>query len=77
MSLSMLICRYVKELMTAAGLAIREDPMGNIFGRWEGSDPGAGARLAHSAYFPSPVLPHPAPIVATFGLASVSNVPAK
>lgn len=29
--------------MTAAGLTVREDPMGNIFGRWEGSDPNAGA----------------------------------
>jgi acetylornithine deacetylase/succinyl-diaminopimelate desuccinylase-like protein len=39
--------RYVKELMTAAGLTVREDPMGNIFGRWEGTDPNAGAG-AHS-----------------------------
>ncbi|EIE18838.1 N-carbamyl-L-amino acid amidohydrolase [Coccomyxa subellipsoidea C-169] len=39
---------YVKELMTAAGLTIREDPMGNIFGRWEGSDPDAGAVMSGS-----------------------------
>ena len=29
--------------MTEAGLKIREDPMGNIFGRLEGTDPSAGA----------------------------------
>jgi N-carbamoyl-L-amino-acid hydrolase len=31
---------YVKELCTAAGLDIREDPVGNTFARWEGSQPG-------------------------------------
>ena len=30
---------YVKTLMAAAGLVIREDAMGNIFGRWVGSQP--------------------------------------
>eukprot|EP00873_Tetraselmis_striata_P033169 jgi/Tetstr1/453433/TSEL_040415.t1 len=39
---------FVKSLMTNAGLTIREDPMGNIFGRWEGSDPTAGAVLTGS-----------------------------
>ncbi|KAK9918321.1 hypothetical protein WJX75_003179 [Coccomyxa subellipsoidea] len=39
---------YVKELMTAAGLTVREDPMGNIFGRWEGTDPNAGAVVSGS-----------------------------
>ncbi len=39
------IARYVKELMTAAGLKIREDAMGNIFGRWEGSNSGAGRNI--------------------------------
>lgn len=29
--------KYVKGLMTAAGLAVREDPMGNIFGRLDGT----------------------------------------
>jgi ureidoglycolate amidohydrolase len=35
--------RYVKELMADAGLDVREDGMGNIFGRWHGTDPHAGA----------------------------------
>ncbi len=30
---------YVKELCQAAGLAIREDAVGNTFARWEGRDP--------------------------------------
>jgi len=30
---------YVKSLFADAGLAIREDPVGNTFVRWEGSDP--------------------------------------
>lgn len=34
--------RYIKQLMRDAGLSIREDAMGNIFGRLEGSDPEAG-----------------------------------
>ena len=29
--------------MSEAGLDIREDPMGNIWGHWEGSEKGAGA----------------------------------
>eukprot|EP00195_Chlamydomonas_chlamydogama_P017271 CAMPEP_0202902448 /NCGR_PEP_ID=MMETSP1392-20130828/16857_1 /ASSEMBLY_ACC=CAM_ASM_000868 /TAXON_ID=225041 /ORGANISM="Chlamydomonas chlamydogama, Strain SAG 11-48b" /LENGTH=439 /DNA_ID=CAMNT_0049589209 /DNA_START=61 /DNA_END=1376 /DNA_ORIENTATION=+ len=44
----MLARSYVKELMSAAGLIIREDAAGNIFGRWEGSDPKAGAVLTGS-----------------------------
>jgi ureidoglycolate amidohydrolase len=31
--------KYVKSLMSEAGLSIREDAIGNIFGRWEGSEP--------------------------------------
>lgn len=31
--------------MVAAGLKIREDPMGNIFGRWEGSNASTGGNL--------------------------------
>ena len=30
---------YIKELFEAAGLRIREDGVGNIFARWEGSEP--------------------------------------
>eukprot|EP01018_Ginkgo_biloba_P010624 Gb_19267 [translate_table: standard] len=30
--------RYVKSLMEAAGLLVREDAVGNMFGRWEGAD---------------------------------------
>ena len=32
-----LSCRYVKMLMKDAGLSIREDAMGNIYGRMAGS----------------------------------------
>lgn len=31
--------RYVKDLMHSTGLTVREDAMGNIFGRWVGSSP--------------------------------------
>ncbi|KAG9452576.1 hypothetical protein H6P81_005480 [Aristolochia fimbriata] len=30
--------RYIKNLMALSGLAVREDAVGNIFGRWEGSE---------------------------------------
>jgi len=33
---------HIKGLMKKAGLKIREDVMGNVFGRWEGSKHGAG-----------------------------------
>lgn len=36
------VCRYVKSLMKEAGLAIREDPMGNIYGRMQGNAGTAG-----------------------------------
>lgn len=36
---------YIKGLMKEAGLTVREDVMGNTFGRWEGSDSGAGLSL--------------------------------
>ena len=36
-------CRHIKGLMQEAGLAVREDVMGNIYGRWQGSDASAGA----------------------------------
>lgn len=39
---------YVKSLMTEVGLAVREDAMGNIFGRWRGSDPSLGSVLTGS-----------------------------
>ncbi|XP_004495345.1 ureidoglycolate hydrolase [Cicer arietinum] len=31
--------RYVKNLMGIAGLSVREDAVGNIFGRWDGNEP--------------------------------------
>ncbi|KAK4800774.1 hypothetical protein SAY86_021261 [Trapa natans] len=31
--------RYIKMLMGLAGLSVREDAVGNIFGRWEGYEP--------------------------------------
>ena len=31
---------YLKSLIEAAGLKWREDPLGNLFARWEGSEPG-------------------------------------
>ena len=39
---------YVKSLMTDVGLAVREDAVGNIFGRWEGSDAKLGSVLTGS-----------------------------
>ncbi|GFR43405.1 hypothetical protein Agub_g4485 [Astrephomene gubernaculifera] len=44
----MLARKFVKDLMREANLVIREDPMGNIFGRWEGSDPTAPVVLTGS-----------------------------
>jgi hydantoinase/carbamoylase family amidase len=40
----------VAGLMAAAGLDVREDAFGNLFGRWEGSDPGLPAVLTGSHY---------------------------
>ena len=34
---------WVKELAAAAGFTIREDAVGNMYLRWEGTDPGLGA----------------------------------
>ncbi|KAK3140150.1 hypothetical protein QOZ80_5AG0396720 [Eleusine coracana subsp. coracana] len=34
---------YIKGIMNQLGLSVREDAVGNIFGRWEGSEPGLGA----------------------------------
>ncbi len=31
---------FVKQLCTEAGLTVREDPVGNLFARWYGEDPG-------------------------------------
>jgi acetylornithine deacetylase/succinyl-diaminopimelate desuccinylase-like protein len=45
---AIILRRYIKELMKEAGLSIREDPMGNIFGRWVGEDPNAGGTLSAS-----------------------------
>ena len=36
---------YIKGLMKEAGLTVREDIMGNTFGRWKGSDPTAGIKF--------------------------------
>lgn len=35
--------RYVKNLMALAGLSVREDAIGNIFGRWDGYQPDLAA----------------------------------
>jgi ureidoglycolate amidohydrolase len=35
--------QYVRRAAREAGLAVREDPVGNIFARWEGSEPGLPA----------------------------------
>lgn len=35
--------RYIKNLMGLSGLSVREDAVGNIFGRWEGHEPELGA----------------------------------
>jgi N-carbamoyl-L-amino-acid hydrolase len=34
---------WLKELCVSAGLAVREDALGNLFARWQGSDASAGA----------------------------------
>ena len=34
---------WLKELCVAAGLTIREDSLGNLFARWQGSDNAAGS----------------------------------
>lgn len=39
---------YIKELMRQAGLEVRHDPMGNIFGRLPGSQPSAAAVMTGS-----------------------------
>ena len=39
-------CRLIKDLMKEAQLDVREDIMGNIFGRWEGAEKAAGAGLS-------------------------------
>ncbi|GAV69613.1 Peptidase_M20 domain-containing protein [Cephalotus follicularis] len=38
-----LVRRYVKNLMGLAGLSVREDAIGNIFGRWDGYESELGA----------------------------------
>ncbi|CAI0465571.1 unnamed protein product [Linum tenue] len=35
--------RYIKNLMGLSGLSVREDAVGNIFGRWDGYEPGLPA----------------------------------
>ncbi|KAG2501988.1 hypothetical protein HYH03_000484 [Edaphochlamys debaryana] len=44
----MLARNFVKDLMREHHMTIREDAMGNIFGRWEGSDASAGSVLTGS-----------------------------
>ncbi len=39
--------------MEDAGLVVREDVMGNIFGRWQGSNASAGARPCRRCQLPS------------------------
>jgi ureidoglycolate amidohydrolase len=41
-------CRYIKNLMGFAGLSVREDAVGNIFGRWDGYEPELSAVLTGS-----------------------------
>ncbi|KAK3043462.1 hypothetical protein RJ639_002041 [Escallonia herrerae] len=40
--------RFVKNLMGLSGLSVREDAVGNIFGRWEGYEPELAAVLSGS-----------------------------
>lgn len=42
MSACVSVHSHIKGLMEEAGLQVREDVMGNIFGRWDGSQPGTG-----------------------------------
>src|ERR1700678_1895318 len=48
--------QYVKGLCADAGLAIREDAVGNTFARWTGSEPGlaAAATGSHIDAIPTP-----------------------
>lgn len=46
---TLLLRRYVKALMKEAGLTIREDPMGNVYGRMQGSNNAAGVPLSLAA----------------------------
>ena len=48
--------RHVKGLMKKAGLSVREDVMGNIFGRWIGSEKGAGLQAESPSSLCSPLL---------------------
>ncbi|HMD60987.1 MAG TPA: hypothetical protein VKG78_06130, partial [Opitutaceae bacterium] len=34
---------YVRQAARETGLAVREDPVGNLFARWEGGEPGLPA----------------------------------
>jgi len=43
-------CRYVTGLMEQAGLDVREDAFGNIYGLWEGTDPQAPRVLTGSHF---------------------------
>ena len=40
--------------MADAGLTVREDVMGNIFGRWQGSNVSSGAQAPHSLSLQTP-----------------------
>lgn len=39
---------YIKQLMADAGLTVREDAVGNVFGRWDGDDPALSAAATGS-----------------------------
>ena len=41
-------CKQVGEMMRAAGLSVRTDAFGNLFGRLQGTDPGAAVVLTGS-----------------------------
>ena len=58
---------YLVGLMGEAGLAVRQDSVGNLFGRWEGCDPSLPAvatgshtdAIPHAVRYRLPGQPHP------------------
>ena len=57
---------YLETLFSEAGLAVRQDAVGNLFARWEGTDAGAGAVATGSH---CDAIPHPSTNTASHCLA--------
>jgi N-carbamoyl-L-amino-acid hydrolase len=57
--------QFLKKLCVAAGLAVREDPIGNLFARWQGTDPKLPAVGTGSH---TDAIPHSGPYDGTVGV---------